>query len=231
MDTMTTEEFASLSKDKSRFFIVVMSMRPNTRVWSMDLEYTHYVPDTPRNDLFSFYQSKWQDIHWSVISIPIEDRHLAEEMASKHNLRIADGIPVILGGEKPEAFPLKGDNVFTIENTNEKLDDEEERRQCDDIQNRFNAMVQALTATNVHQEAVKVKHSELRRFHHSQSIYRKWCPKCDHGILLVTRDNDTFELQAFDRCILCGQLFEYLDIEEMRQREKTNGSEPSQNDY
>ena len=69
---------------------------------------------------------------------------------------------------------------------------------------------------NIDEPEIAVKHSELKRI--GDSFYRSECPKCG-GVLLVGRDNITFILQARDRCILCGQMFRYIDIDEMRKRE------------
>ena len=46
--------------------------------------------------------------------------------------------------------------------------------------------------------------------------HRSVCPVCKDGLLLGTRDIGTGEFSAFDSCILCGQQFQYLDIELVR---------------
>ena len=72
---------------------------------------------------------------------------------------------------------------------------------------------------NFAEEPIHVKHAELKRVS-SYSMYRSYCPKCKDGMLLVNRDQDTFELAAEDRCVSCGQPVIYDDIEEMRGRER-----------
>jgi hypothetical protein len=69
---------------------------------------------------------------------------------------------------------------------------------------------------NLDEPTVDVKHSELKRF--GQSMYTSECPKCK-GLLLVGRDSTTFELQEYDRCVLCGQKYRYLDIKDLRKKE------------
>lgn len=64
---------------------------------------------------------------------------------------------------------------------------------------------------------IHVKHADLVRI--GDSMYRSKCPVCSDGHLLVNRDQVTMDLLAADRCVLCGQLFIYDDIEEMRERE------------
>ena len=46
--------------------------------------------------------------------------------------------------------------------------------------------------------------------------WKRKCPACKDGILLVRRDNTTLRLLESDRCISCGQLIKYIDIESMR---------------
>lgn len=48
------------------------------------------------------------------------------------------------------------------------------------------------------------------------SAFKKHCPACDNGILLMRRNEETFELEELDCCIVCGQAIRYLDIEELR---------------
>lgn len=72
---------------------------------------------------------------------------------------------------------------------------------------------------NMDNEAVVVRHAKLRRASNS-SPYKSCCPCCADGVLLVGRDQKTFDLLEYDRCVSCGQLFRYEDIEEMRSRER-----------
>lgn len=60
-----------------------------------------------------------------------------------------------------------------------------------------------------------IKHAELERASDS-SLFRSKCPVCKEGLLLVQRDQVTLKLVEYDNCILCGQLFRYEDIEEIR---------------
>jgi len=71
---------------------------------------------------------------------------------------------------------------------------------------------------NLYKPTITVNHSKLTRF--SDSEYKSNCPVCDNGILLVQRDQKTFELLEFDMCISCGQHVRYRDINIMRQQEK-----------
>jgi hypothetical protein len=66
---------------------------------------------------------------------------------------------------------------------------------------------------NIQKPVIMVKHSELERS--DESIFRSNCPECKEGILPVSRNYETFELEAEDRCLLCGQRYIYQDIEEI----------------
>ena len=69
---------------------------------------------------------------------------------------------------------------------------------------------------NLNEPIIEIKHADLERY--GDYMYRSVCPKCG-GLLLVGRDSDTFVLQEYDRCVLCGQQYRYLDITEMRKKE------------
>jgi hypothetical protein len=70
---------------------------------------------------------------------------------------------------------------------------------------------------NIDKPCTSVRHSELTRV--GQSPYKSECPTCKKGLLLIHRDWNTFLLEEFDRCVLCGQLFQYLDIADLRKAE------------
>lgn len=59
----------------------------------------------------------------------------------------------------------------------------------------------------------KVRHVDLIPL--GDSTYKRECPECKNGILLTSRDTKTGQLSAYDQCLLCGQRFEYTDINEL----------------
>jgi hypothetical protein len=71
-----------------------------------------------------------------------------------------------------------------------------------------------MVGRNMSQPIKDVMHSELERV--GDSLYKSECPECKIGILLVNRDQRTFELLEYDRCVLCGQAYRYLDIDNLR---------------
>jgi len=70
-----------------------------------------------------------------------------------------------------------------------------------------------LLLINMDSPVKKVKHGSLIPW--GESIYKRECPECKKGILLVVRDIKNGKLLANDQCILCGQRYEYTDIEEL----------------
>lgn len=75
-----------------------------------------------------------------------------------------------------------------------------------------------LACKNIHKPIKEVRHADLERAD-DNSIYKSECPTCGKGLLLVARNAVTMVLKEYDMCILCGQQYRYLDIEEMRNRE------------
>lgn len=82
----------------------------------------------------------------------------------------------------------------------------------------INEVTKPVEATNIDKKPITVKHAELQRSDDNSS-FRSDCPVCNDGVLLVGRDNNTFELLAEDNCILCGQKFIYSDIEELKKND------------
>lgn len=65
---------------------------------------------------------------------------------------------------------------------------------------------------NTHNYVIYVAHAGLERYD-DENPYRSKCPTCKDGILMVYRNLYTFELLRRDRCISCGQQFNYTDAE------------------
>tara|TARA_B100000614_G_scaffold262909_1_gene300458 strand:- start:47558 stop:48061 length:504 start_codon:yes stop_codon:yes gene_type:complete len=112
----TLAEITEFCNSENRFNIIVMANRPCVNWFCMKLEYENFVPGTPDNDEFQFFQIKWEEMTWFVISIPADKREVAEQVAAETGMRIADGIPTMLGPDGPSRFPIDGSNTFSIEN-------------------------------------------------------------------------------------------------------------------
>lgn len=74
-----------------------------------------------------------------------------------------------------------------------------------------------LTGVNLKNPILEVNHKDLPKI--ADKLYARPCPICKKGILFVGRNNETFILEEYDNCVLCGQRVRYLDIQEMRERE------------
>lgn len=60
-----------------------------------------------------------------------------------------------------------------------------------------------------------VTHKDLERYS-PHSILKSKCLKCTDGMMLMVRNDQTFELNADDYCVYCGQQYIYEDIEDVR---------------
>jgi len=83
-------------------------------------------------------------------------------------------------------------------------------------EDKKNAEIQNLAGYNLYNETIFVKHSALKRYGNN-SIFHSVCPVCGHGILMVTRDK-MFKIIKEDHCVLCGQHYEYTDIDDLRNK-------------
>ena len=75
-----------------------------------------------------------------------------------------------------------------------------------------------LEGINIDATVVFVEHATLERADDS-TYWRRICPKCEVGTLLVQREYGTFVLSLLDRCDKCGQKFIYRDIAHMREKD------------
>ncbi len=111
-------------KDPSRIHFLGMMVppRPGFNLFSSLLEYKFFTPSTTSNELFILTVYKWggdkdMPMMWSIISVPSEFKSQAESIAKLTGMRIADGVPTIMGGDKKmKQMPLNFPNVFTIKN-------------------------------------------------------------------------------------------------------------------
>jgi len=71
---------------------------------------------------------------------------------------------------------------------------------------------------NIGKALIKVRHSELSAF--GDSLYKRYCPECKKGLLMVSRERkEPYRITDYDICLLCGQRFQYVDVLTMRKNE------------
>lgn len=75
-------------------------------------------------------------------------------------------------------------------------------------------MTQEQTIKNLSLEPVEVKHKDLKTPEGSDSIYRKECPNCNVGLLLIRRNTNSLCIETNDNCTYCGRRFKFTDIKE-----------------
>lgn len=90
--------------------------RPGVRLCAIKLEHTYFIPGTPSNEEFLLRIFEWCGMIWIMISIPREKSNLMEKVAAECGLRIADGVPTLIGSGAYNPFPFNDSSVFTLEN-------------------------------------------------------------------------------------------------------------------
>lgn len=88
---------------------------PGVMLFCGRLEFFHFPPGTEKNEDFNREILDWEDMEWVVISIPKEYMGLANEVAKESGLRIVEGGPRGIIEGKSIPFPLKSNNLFTLE--------------------------------------------------------------------------------------------------------------------
>lgn len=115
------ESYESLKKFVSdpkyiHYVGIINPPRPGVRLCALKLEHTYFIPGTPSNDEFLLRVLEWCGVVWIIISIPKNKSSFMEKVAAECGLRIANGIPTLIGGGATDSFPVNNDNVFTLEN-------------------------------------------------------------------------------------------------------------------
>ncbi len=107
-----------MSDDNLVFFLgMIFPRRPGVFLFATKMEYMYFPPNTEKNEEFIFGTSELGGTIWAMMGIPKENLSLAKEMAGESGLRIADGIPHLISGEKITSFPIDRKNIFSLENT------------------------------------------------------------------------------------------------------------------
>ena len=103
---MKGDDFQALVDDNPDWlFLTSMLERPGFQEFSVDLENTHFPPDTEANHEFQIIVTKWAELVWATLIFPESFEGVAREIASRHGLVIkmgrrisifsVDGLPCI----------------------------------------------------------------------------------------------------------------------------------------
>ena len=115
-EIISEDDFRALSNQTDRLYLIALLIRPGVASFTTKLEFEHFPPLSAKNDELDVYILEWFDLPWTVVSIPMNQRSVAESVAAEVGLRFTDGIPLMFGDGKEEFFPLSGSNVFSLEN-------------------------------------------------------------------------------------------------------------------
>jgi len=126
------EDLRKIADDPFLLHLIFLFQRPGVHYFANYLEHVHFIPETPANDEFEYRIYKWEGFLWGIITIPIIKKHLAEEVAAKAKLRLANGVPMISKGlvkammsyrpgseldeQQVNIFPMATEQVFALEN-------------------------------------------------------------------------------------------------------------------
>lgn len=103
------EHILGVTNDPSRLVVIALidPPRPFVRKFFRRLEYEHFDPrDLTQNALFHVFLMKWEGLTWCVAAFPQTYRSRAEALATECGLRLADGVPGMLGGDMSTAVPV-----------------------------------------------------------------------------------------------------------------------------
>jgi len=107
-----------LSQDSSYRHVLTLCSRPGSSYFARYLELTYFHPDKPElNNLFDQRFFRWNDLHFTILTVPASFDHVLHETATVVGVRLVDrALPVLIGGGKIERLPLHDSYLYTMEN-------------------------------------------------------------------------------------------------------------------
>lgn len=121
-DKVTVEETdirADLvNKVNSPDWIIVHCMlwRPGVNLWCTRLEYEHFTPDTPANQLFTMHVGEIEEMLIGTITFPAASLEACNAIAEQCGIRLVHGNITVFGPTGENSMPIVGNNVYSIEN-------------------------------------------------------------------------------------------------------------------
>jgi hypothetical protein len=118
-DVVEDEKVIKDLEGNDKVAIVAVTARPGVRSLIIATEWRLFCPlDQALNDKFELLIRKWMDMVFVIMIIPSEYKEKVEQVASEFKLRLANGFPVVLGGDGAHRFPITcpDDRSFCVEN-------------------------------------------------------------------------------------------------------------------
>lgn len=104
------DEMLELAKDQTKAHAIVQADRPGGEFFAQYLEQTHFTPDTPANQEYEYRLFRWEKMMYSIMSIPVEKKHLFAEAAKESKLKVQDAIPLTFGMVRASTRPDRFDD-------------------------------------------------------------------------------------------------------------------------
>lgn len=111
---------------------IVLIYRPGVAEFMITFEAMFFEPGTPANDHYHVTVVNWQDVMWSIVSVPAAYQAVVEKALPLFGLRMAQGVPAVISGgflvtvtptleamlgADYELFPVSNlPRMFTLEN-------------------------------------------------------------------------------------------------------------------
>lgn len=121
MTSKEIQEFVDNHPEMNFYAGMLVPARPGVRLCMVRMEYENYIPDTPSNDNFQLFLMKWQDMTWALMGILAGDVDKLIKIAADCGVQIADGVPTVFSGDGVDVFPVRGGQVFSLENTKDHV--------------------------------------------------------------------------------------------------------------
>jgi hypothetical protein len=95
-------------------YLIGCTIRPGALRFATQLEYTHYPPQTPLNEMYNIFHTVYNKSPFYIVEVPTTDHEKIVELATECNLKLVNGKPFAPG---QSSFRLVCDSAscFTLE--------------------------------------------------------------------------------------------------------------------
>jgi hypothetical protein len=112
----TTSSVPVSQNDPIKFYVVAMATRNGVHDFTKRVEDTYFPVGTPANDLLEIGTTVWLGMLYLILAVPSDYTDRVKQCAREEGMKVCDGVPTMIENGTKQFFPLRGPNVWSLEN-------------------------------------------------------------------------------------------------------------------
>lgn len=116
-ESVSTKEIMNYLSEHQNYIAITSSViRSGTNLFWARLEYENFTPDTPDNDDFKFWLSRFGGLLWATAGVPESILPIARKIADECGLEIEEGVPTEITDKGMIPFPFHKARLYCLRN-------------------------------------------------------------------------------------------------------------------